>query len=152
MSFDTGTTKSNQGDLRVTGTLIPAKGETTDAALKRAVVDILKAIPSSDVKKSGFRNCLDAATLGMNHLLQAKYLSATDYAKFKAFWDAKQDEVRKATDPQILALCDLTRRGFLEEYDEIDARAPKRKCKPVFKSRMPAKGKAAPAPVPKKKS
>ncbi|TEB23848.1 hypothetical protein FA13DRAFT_1778107 [Coprinellus micaceus] len=153
MAFESGgTTKSNQGDLRVTGTLLPAKGETTDAALKKAVVAIFKAIPSSDVKKSGFRNCLDAATLGINHLLQAKYISATDYAKFKAFWDAKQEEVRRATDPQILAECGLTRRGFLEEYDEIDPRAPKRNCKPVFKNRMAAKPKAAPAPAPKKRS
>ncbi|KAF6746789.1 hypothetical protein DFP72DRAFT_621784 [Ephemerocybe angulata] len=119
-------TWTNMGSIRASATLLAPHGEADDTAVTTAVVGIFQRI-ASDIKPTGFNNCLDNAAGGMLALQKAGYISHEDLKPFVNYWHAMKDEVRAATDPKTLADCGFTRRELVDSI--LEGRAPKCKGK-----------------------
>ncbi|KDR71978.1 hypothetical protein GALMADRAFT_213462 [Galerina marginata CBS 339.88] len=85
--------------ISATATLIAAKQEKTDEALRDSAVAIFKTVPNSPVTpEGGFPNCLDFAVDAVGKLHANGYVSEEDYQQFDDYRTKVAQEVRDKTD------------------------------------------------------
>ncbi|KAF8074007.1 hypothetical protein FPV67DRAFT_1480197 [Lyophyllum atratum] len=106
LAYDEGNRATKAAQLSVTGNLVAANNEATDAALDTAAVAIIKQVPGSAISANGFNNCFDFAVEAVRRLNTARYVSQADYAKFSSYHNTHAAAVRAKTDAATIgSLC-----------------------------------------------
>ncbi|KAG6818473.1 hypothetical protein H0H93_004708, partial [Arthromyces matolae] len=94
--------KISKKQIVATADLHRANGEANDEDLTTNVVEILKSVPPSEIKRGGFNNCLDFAVEAVRLLSQEGYVTAAEYQHFLDVKTTKGVAVQDKTDEGTL--------------------------------------------------